>query len=349
MGIRFKVLATSLAVPLLAALSFGQAQRQPAADLIITNAKVWTVDKAVPAAQAVAVLGDRIVAVGSDADVDLWRGSQTRVVDAGGKLLVPGFNDAHVHFISGGSQLDNVQLNDATSAAEFTRRIGEYARSMPKGQVILGGDGDGNRVVVPWAWLRTPSSPRRTIRFFVSRYDGHMALANSVAMKLAGIDKSTPEVPGGTIVRDAQGNPTGALKDAAMGYLDKAVPALSHEQRVHAADRALALARSVGVTSVQDMNPDYADIAMYAELLERGQLTTRIYAAPPIALVEDQAKIGVRHAFGGPFRAWARWKVTRTAHLVRVPHISSSLSTISPAITVCCRTKCSRCHGCVGT
>ena len=117
MGIRFKVFVTALAVPLLPALSFGQAQRQPTADLIITNAKVWTVDKSVPTAQAVAVLGDRIVAVGSNADVDVWRGAQTRIVDAEGKLLLPGFDDAHVHFISGGSQLDYVQLNDATSAA----------------------------------------------------------------------------------------------------------------------------------------------------------------------------------------------------------------------------------------
>ena len=302
MRIRFKALVSALVSLLFAAVSFGQGQRQPAADLIVTDAKVWTVDKAGPSAQAVAILGDRIVAVGSNADVDVWRGSQTKVVDAAGKLLLPGFNDAHVHFISGGSQLDNVQLNDAASAEEFTRRIGERAHAIPKGQWILGGDWDETK------WSPSELPTRRTIDsvtpdtpVFVSRYDGHMGLANSVAMKLAGIDKSTPDVPGGTIVRDAQGNPTGALKDAAMSYLYKAIPSLSREQRAHAAERALAHAASVGVTSVQDMNPDYADIALYAELLERGQLTTRIYAVPPIALVEDQAKIGVRHGFGGPF------------------------------------------------
>jgi predicted amidohydrolase YtcJ len=291
-----------LACLLFAVLSFGQSQRQPAAHLIITNAKVWTGDKAIPSAQAVAVLGDHIAAVGSNADVDVWRGPQTQVVDAAGKLLVPGFNDAHVHFISGGSQLDNVQLNDVTSADEFARRVGEQARSIPKGQWIVGGDWDETK------WTPAEIPTRQTIDsltpdtpVFVSRYDGHMGLANSVAMKLAGIDKSTPDVPGGTIVRDAQGNPTGALKDAAMSYIYKAIPKLSHEQRAHAGVRALAHAASVGVTSVQDMNPDYEDIALYAELLERGQLTTRIYAAPPIALVEDQAKIGVRHGFGGPF------------------------------------------------
>ena len=295
---RFAMLATLF----FAAISLGQSQHQPVADLIINNAKIWTVDKAVPTAQAVAVLGDRIVAVGSNADVDLWRGPQTLVMDGGGKLLVPGFNDAHVHFISGGSQLDNVQLNDVTSAEEFTRRIGAQAKSIPKGHWILGGDWDETK------WTPAEIPTKQTIDsvtpdtpVFVSRYDGHMGLANSVAMKLAGIDKSTPELPGGTIVRDAQGNPTGALKDAAMSYIYKAIPEPTHEQRAHAAARALTLAASVGVTSVQDMNPDYADIAMYAELLEHGQLTMRIYASPPIALVEDQAKIGVRHAFGGPF------------------------------------------------
>ena len=103
-------------------------QSKPVADLIITNAKVWTVEKSNPAAQAVAVLGERIVAVGSNTDVEPWRGSNTRVLDAGGKLLLPGFNDSHVHFIDGGMQLDAVQLNDVTNPQEFARRIGDKAK-----------------------------------------------------------------------------------------------------------------------------------------------------------------------------------------------------------------------------
>lgn len=118
------------------------AQSKPAADLIVTNAKIWTVDKSQPTAQAVAVLGDRIVAVGSIADVDAWRGLHTQLIDAGGKLLLPGFNDAHVHFVSGGMQLDNIQLNDATSPQEFARRITERAKTTPKGEWILGGNWD---------------------------------------------------------------------------------------------------------------------------------------------------------------------------------------------------------------
>jgi predicted amidohydrolase YtcJ len=142
----------------------------------------------------------------------------------------------------------------------------------------------------------TPDNP-----VFLNRYDGHMSLANSIALRLAGVTASTPDPPGGSIVRDAQGNPTGALKDAAMDYVFKVIPPLSHDQRLHAVQRALSHAASLGVTSVQDMNPEYADIAVYSELLDRGQLTARIYAAPLITQVDDQVKIGIRRAFGSPY------------------------------------------------
>jgi predicted amidohydrolase YtcJ len=279
-----------------------QAQSRPAADLIITNAKVWTVDGSLPTAQAVAVLGDRIVAVGSIADVNAWRGPNTTVIDAGGKLLLPGFNDAHVHFVSGGQQLDNVQLNDATSPEEFARRIAARARITPKGEWILGGNWDEtkwNPANIPTKEIIDAVTPDTPV--FVSRYDGHMGLANSLALRLTGITANTPDPPGGTIVRDAHGNPTGALKDAATDYIDNVVPPLSHDQRVKVVKRALAHAASLGVTSVQHMNPDYEDIAVYSELLQRGELTARIYAAPLITQVDDQIKIGIRHSFGGPF------------------------------------------------
>jgi predicted amidohydrolase YtcJ len=278
------------------------AQSNPAADLIIRNAKVWTVDKDHPTAQAVAVLGDRIVAAGSNAEVETWHGPHTRTVDASGKLLLPGFNDSHVHFVDGGLSLDSVQLNDATSAAEFARRIGEQAKKTPKGEWVTSGDWDETKwtpATMPTKELIDPLTPDTPI--FVSRYDGHMALANSVTLRLAGITAQTPDPPGGVIVHDAQGNPTGALKDAAMDYVYKIAPPLSHDARLRAVNRALAHAASLGVTSVQHMNPEYADIAIYAELLERGELTARIYAAPLITGVDDQVKIGVRHAFGGPF------------------------------------------------
>jgi predicted amidohydrolase YtcJ len=278
------------------------AQSIPAADLIIISAKVWTVDKSLPQAQAVAILGDRIVAVGSNADIEAWRGSRTQAIDAGGKLLLPGFNDAHVHFVTGGMQLDDVQLKDVTSPEEFARRIGERAKITPKGEWVMGGTWDEtkwNPPDIPTKELIDAVTPNTPV--FVTRYDGHMGLANSVALRLGGITAKTPDPPGGAVVRDAHGNPTGALKDAAMDYIDKVVPPLSHDQLVKVVKRALAHAASLGVTSVQHMNPDYADIAVYAELLQRGELTARIYAAPLITQIDDQVKIGVRHAFGGPY------------------------------------------------
>ena len=291
----------SSAFVLVCALSMS-AESNPAADLIIRNARVWTVDASHAEAEAVAVLGHRIVAVGSNQDVDAWRGPNTRTVDAEGKRLLPGFNDAHVHFVDGGSALDYVQLNDATSAREFARRIGERAAKMNKGEWLQGGDWDETK----WTPAELPTKEMidpltADIPVAVNRYDGHMVLANSLALKLAGITAQTPDPPGGVIVRDAKGNPTGGLKDAAQDLLFKAIPPLTHAQRRHALERALEHAASLGVTSVQNMDPDYADIAIYNELLDEGKLTTRIYAAPLITQVDDQVKIGIHRAFGGPY------------------------------------------------
>jgi predicted amidohydrolase YtcJ len=189
---------------LLAGIS--SAQSSPDANLVITDAKVWTVDKSHPTAHAVAVLGDRIVAVGSNEEVRAWVSARTTVMDAGGKLLLPGFNDAHVHFVSGGEQLDNVQLKDATSPLEFARRIGERAKQTASGEWILSGNWDEtkwNPPNIPTKELIDAVTPNTPV--FVSRYDGHMGLANSVALRLAGITAKTPDPPGGTIVRDATG------------------------------------------------------------------------------------------------------------------------------------------------
>ncbi len=293
--------ATISLLTIAVAINMG-AQSKPAADLIVSNANVWTGDDAHPKAQAVAVLGARIVSVGSEAEVSLWRGEHTKVLDAHGKLLLPGFNDAHVHFVSGGTQLDSVQLNDVTTTEEFVRRIAEKARQTPKGEWILGGDWDETKWSpphLPTKEMVDPVTPDNPV--LLSRYDGHSVLANSLALRLAGITAQTPDPPGGTIVRDAQGNPTGDLKEAAMDAAYRVVPPLSHEQRWRAVKRALEHAASLGVTSVQTMNPEYADVAVFSELLQNGELTTRIYAAPLITEVDDQAKIGIRHAFGGPY------------------------------------------------
>src|SRR3954469_17087356 len=274
--------------------------QHPAADTIITNAKVYTVEKEHPRAEAVAILGDRIVGVGSAPEIDAWRGPETKVIDAGGHLLLPGFNDAHVHFVDGGVQLDSVELKDASSTEEFAKRIGERAQQRP-GEWVVGGDWDDQK----WTPAQLPTrqmidAVTGTTPVFVGRYDGHMALANSAALRLAKVTAKTPDPAGGTIVRDAQGNPTGVLKDAAMNLVYKVMPDLTPAQRDAAIKRALAYAASLGVTSVQHMNPSYADIRAYMEFAERGELTARIYAAPPETGWQDYAKIGVRRAFGSP-------------------------------------------------
>ena len=277
-------------------------QSKPAADLIITNAKVWTVDKIRPQAEAFAVVGDRIVAVGSAAEMDAWHGPQTRVVDAQGRLVLPGFDDAHVHFVDGGSHLQDVQLKDATTAQEFTERIAQRARKTPKGEWITGGDWDEQKWSPPdlpskeMIDAATPETP-----VFVNRYDGHESLANSAALRLANITAKTPDPPGGEILRDKQGNPTGILRDSAQELIEKVMSPLSNAQRMRAIRQAMDYATSLGVTSVQDMNPSYEDVKAYSELMENDQLNVRIYVAPIETDWKDQAKIGIRHAFGTPF------------------------------------------------
>src|SRR5438094_4603713 len=278
------------------------AQPKPTATLIITNAAVYTVDKQHPTAEAVAIIGDRIVAVCSRSESDSWRGAKTKVIDAGGKLVLPGFNDAHVHFIQGGAQLDQVHLVDAATPDEFAKRVVMQMKKTPKGEWILGGRWDETK----WAKQELPTkqlvdSLTGDTPMFVERYDGHEALANSAALKLAGVDAKTAEVPGGVIVRDASGNPTGIFKDAAMALIYKAIPPMTHEQRLRAARAALKHAASLGVTSVQHMNPEFADVAVYSELAEKGELTTRIYAVPMETEWRDQAKVGIRHSWGSSY------------------------------------------------
>ena len=281
------------------------AAERPAAELVIEHARIWTVDPTHPEAEAVAVLNGRIVAVGSDADVEAWRGPRTRVVDAGGKRLLPGFNDAHVHFSDGGASLASVQLNDATSAAEFARRIGAYAKTLKPGQWLRAGNWDETKwrpAELPTRQLIDAVTPENPVA--VDRYDGHMVLLNSKALALTGITAMTPDPAGGVIVHDARGEPTGALKDAAIALVDRVIPPPTAAERRVAIERALREAASLGVTSVQDMaNPpvDYGDLGVLAELLDEGRLTARVYVAPLITGVEDQAKLGIRKAFGGPW------------------------------------------------
>lgn len=273
--------------------------------LIIFNATVYTMDPGKPNAEAVAIYGQRVVGVGSNKEIKGMAGTRTRLIDAHGQLVLPGFNDAHVHFLSGGFQLSSVDLRDADTPQEFSDRIRRFAEKLPPGRWITGGDWDHER----WASVNgnaplptkelidrfTPNTP-----VFVSRLDGHMALANSLALKLAGVTRETPDPAGGLIVRDAKtGEPTGVLKDAAMSYIWKVVPDSSFEEKLAAARAATEHAARLGVTSVQDVSAGN-DVGVYQTLVDRGELKTRIYAVSPLPAWERLARTGVRARFGDP-------------------------------------------------
>ena len=268
------------------------------ADLIIVNANVHTLDAARPAAEAVAIYGNHIVAVGTSAEVRKLAGAQTRVIDAHGALVMPGFNDAHVHFIDGGFHLSSVSLRDANSPAEFAERIRAFAAKTPKGRWITGGDWDHERwpgAPLPTKELIDKFTPDNPV--FVNRLDGHMSLANSVALKLAGVTRETKDPPGGLIVRDAQGEPTGVLKDAAMSFVYAKIPDPSLDERLDALRAATNHAASLGVTSVQDMSAG-DDVAVYQLLARRGELKTRVYAVRSLTTWEVLRRAGVLRAYG---------------------------------------------------
>lgn len=268
------------------------------ADLILRGGRVWP-GKGLPEGTAIAVRGERVLAVGDDASISGFVGPQTRVVELQGRLVVPGFNDAHVHFIDGGFGLLSVDLRPAKDEADFTRRLAEHAKALPKGTWILQGNWDHQ------AWPSKAEPTRQLIDavtpehpVFVSRLDGHMALANSLALRLAGVTRDTPAPEGGEIVRDAGGEPTGLLKDNAQELVGRAIPEPSREMNLRAARAALREAARVGVTTIQD-NSAVDALPTYQALRAAGELTARMYvwryAAPSL---EPLKATGMRTGLG---------------------------------------------------
>ena len=258
------------------------ASSSAAPTLAVVNARVWTGDPRRPWADAIAVDGDRITLVGTSAEVKKLATPSTRVIDAGGMMVVPGFIDSHVHFISGGFGLSSVQLRDAKTPAEFIRRIKDYAATLPAGAWITEGNWDheqwgGELPRRDWIDSVTPNNP-----VWINRLDGHMSLANSAALRAAGIDASTAEVTGGTIVRGPDGSPTGIFKDNATSLVDRAEPDPSPEQVDRAVDAAMTYVAGNGVTSVHNMGT-FADLAAFERAQASGRMKTRIYAVVPLA------------------------------------------------------------------
>jgi predicted amidohydrolase YtcJ len=277
-----------------------------APDAIYINANVWTGDARTPKAEAIAIADGSIVAIGSNAEIRQLADAKTRAVDLKGGFVAPGFIDNHVHFVNGGMALAQVDLRDAASRAELTRRIAQAAAKLPKGQWIKDGNWDhelwgGELPTRDWIDKQTAATP-----VFISRLDGHMALANSLALKLAGIDEKTPDPEGGSIVRDKNGRATGVLKDNAMNLVAKVMPPPSDRELADGLERAMEHAVARGVTQVHDMGgvEDWRVIELYRRTKASDKLRLRIYSFAPLADWRKAAEYKQRNGTGD---AWLRW------------------------------------------
>ncbi|HVF33950.1 MAG TPA: amidohydrolase [Candidatus Saccharimonadia bacterium] len=262
----------------------------------VVNARIWTGEPDAPWASAIALDGSRIAAIGTDAEIRAAAGDAP-LLDAGGRLLVPGFIDTHVHFIEGGFRLTQVQLRDAAERKTFGARIGAFARDVPEGTWITGGDWDhslwgGELPTRAWIDAVTPKHP-----VWVNRLDGHMALANSAALEAAGISRTTPDVEGGEIVRDADGEPTGVLKDNAMSLVEKVVPPPSPAMRDRALRAAMKHVNAQGVTSVHHLG-GWNELATLSRATP-AQRTVRVYAAVPLSDWQRLAREVRAKRYGG--------------------------------------------------
>lgn len=283
-------------------LAAGACSPAPTASIVLYG-KVWTGDSTRPVASAVAIAGDSILAVGDSAEVARWVGAATEVVHAAG-LVTPGFADGHTHFIDGGFQLGQVDLRDARSPEEFIRRIAAHARTQPKGAWILGGDWDHE-----W-WPGGPLPTRGMIDsvtpdnpMFITRLDGHMALANSAAIRAAGIARDAATPDGGVIVRDGRGEMTGIFKDNAQNLIYPAIPGRSPEQNDSALARAMRYAASLGVTSAAHVSAGWGDYGAYRRAAQRGAMITRVTVYPSLDLWRGVAD---SIAANGQGDAWMR-------------------------------------------
>jgi predicted amidohydrolase YtcJ len=275
------------------------------ADVVLHSGKIWTVNKAQPEAEAIAIWRERIVAIGSNADVKPLIGPTTKVIDLQGRRVVPGFHDSHVHLLPGGLRLSQVELKDAKDEAEFGKRLQEFDKKLPPGRWMLGGSWDHDRAFdgeLPTAALIDKYVPDRPV--YIHRYDHHMALVNTKALKLAGITAATADPVGGVVYRKpGTKEPTGLLRDQAMGLVGQIVPAPSEGEILDGLQAALHEARKVGITSVQDMDGSGAAtrrtlFGVLQDLARTGKLTLRIRLYWPLGAWNSLAQVGVMLGFG---------------------------------------------------
>ena len=301
----------------------GQQQAVPGpADLLLVNGRVYTLDASRPWAEAIAIGGDRITAVGSMAEIQRLAGEGTRVIDLAGGFALPGFNDAHVHVDSTGALLVGVNLLDVHEPEAFAERIRDAAGRLPAGSWITRGEwgayeqwAAGSAGAARSGAVAGPFTPGRDLidavtpghPVFVNRFDRSLYLANSLALKLAGIDERTPNPEAGEIVKDANGRPTGILKGAAASLVRRVIPPISFEQRVTQVEAVLAEAREGGVTTIQDLTSG-AQLRAYQHLHRRGDLTARFMLRPTLDRVVHAAALGVSRGFGDDWLRFIGYK-----------------------------------------
>lgn len=264
---------------------------RPVADLVLKNGSVATMDASRSWAQAVAVRDGRIVFVGTDLEAAKWIGPRTQVRDLGGRLVLPSFHDSHVHPVTSGMELLTCNLNEAETADDVFATIRRYAAEHPKEPWIRGGG--WQLPIFPGA---SPTKaqldaivPDRPALLYAA--DGHSSWANSRALAIAGVTKATPDPPNGRIERDANGEPTGTLREDASGLVSRFAPQPSHADHVAGLRLALEKANGFGITSLYEANADEEVLAAYKELDDRGELSARVHVALEMDLAKGLAEI----------------------------------------------------------
>ena len=274
------------------------------ASLVITGARVWTGNPKQPRAEAIALAGERILAVGGDEEIKRYVGGSTRVIDGRGGTLAPGFIDSHTHTTNAVPDFTPISLRFVRTRQSFIQRIAGYAAKAPKGAWILGGDWDhrqwgGELPVRNWIDRVTPDNP-----VWLYHVGAEMALANSAALRAAGITRQTRETPSGGIVRDAQGEPTGIIKSSAMSLVDAAAEEPTRETNDRNLDEKMLRLAQQGITSVHNIT-GWSDLLTLRRARSSGRLTTRFYAA--MVPIYAWKRLIEYIAANGSGDEWLRW------------------------------------------
>lgn len=278
--------------------SFTNFAQTRTASLVIINAKVHTVDKQKPKAQAIAIKNDKIIAVGTNFEVKKLVDENTKVINVKGKLMLPGFNDSHVHFMGIGNQFSSIDLRNIRNPEEMVEKLKWYSMFLPKGRWILGGQWNhenwtpNNLPTKDLIDLATPNNP-----VFLYNFNAKIALANSLALEIAGVDQNKNNIADSSIVRDKNGKLTGLLKDAAINFVRAFAPKYPTEDLLAVAETATNYAASLGVTSVQDMHSDYLSETL-EKLRRDGKLKTRVYDCTPLLEWKKLVEKGIQRAPG---------------------------------------------------